>query len=126
MFRERGLELREVPMQPDGMDVDALERLCVELRGRLKLVCVMRHTHTQIPAEPVSRRSALLWRPPPRDDVACEQCGGRAEQDHGWIEWVRRTAGWKGCTTTYLLQSILTDCWVHRTAATATGIAAFP
>jgi DNA-binding transcriptional MocR family regulator len=38
MFRERGLNLREVPLQSDGMDLDALERLVVELDGKCKLV----------------------------------------------------------------------------------------
>jgi DNA-binding transcriptional MocR family regulator len=38
MFRERGLNLREVPLQKDGMDLDALEKLVVELDGKCKLV----------------------------------------------------------------------------------------
>lgn len=38
MFRERGLHLRDVPIQPDGMDLDALEKLVVELDGQCKLV----------------------------------------------------------------------------------------
>ena len=38
MFRERGLNLREVDIQPDGMDLDALERTVVELEGKVKLV----------------------------------------------------------------------------------------
>eukprot|EP00658_Telonema_sp_P-2_P057128 TRINITY_DN4558_c0_g1_i1.p1 TRINITY_DN4558_c0_g1~~TRINITY_DN4558_c0_g1_i1.p1 ORF type:complete len:364 (+),score=107.22 TRINITY_DN4558_c0_g1_i1:163-1254(+) len=38
MFRERGLELREVPIEEDGMDVDALEKLCIELKGAVKIV----------------------------------------------------------------------------------------
>jgi len=38
MFRERGLELREVGMQSDGMDLDALEALCQKEGGKVKLV----------------------------------------------------------------------------------------
>lgn len=38
MFRERGLNLREVDIQSDGMDLDALEKQCVELDGKVKLV----------------------------------------------------------------------------------------
>ncbi|MEM7255578.1 MAG: PLP-dependent aminotransferase family protein [Pseudomonadota bacterium] len=38
MFRERGLQLREVPMEMDGMDLDRLERVVAELDGRCKLV----------------------------------------------------------------------------------------
>ena len=38
MFRERGLNLREVDIQPDGMDLDALEKICQELEGKVKLV----------------------------------------------------------------------------------------
>ena len=38
MFRERGLVLREVPLEDDGMDVDALEKLCEEMGGKVKLV----------------------------------------------------------------------------------------
>lgn len=38
MFLERGLNLREVPLQTDGMDLDALEHLVVELDGKCKLV----------------------------------------------------------------------------------------
>ena len=38
MFRERGLNLREVPMEADGMNLDALERVVRELDGRCKLV----------------------------------------------------------------------------------------
>ncbi len=38
MFRERGLNLREVDMQDDGMDLDALEKTVVELAGKVKLV----------------------------------------------------------------------------------------
>ena len=38
MFRERGLNLREVDIQPDGMDLDALEQIVIELEGKVKLV----------------------------------------------------------------------------------------
>jgi len=38
MFRERGLKLREVPIQADGMDLDALEKAVIELNGKCKLV----------------------------------------------------------------------------------------
>jgi len=38
MFRERGLELRDVGMQEDGMDLDALEALCQKEAGKVKLV----------------------------------------------------------------------------------------
>jgi len=38
MMQERGLELREVLMQPDGMDLDALEALCDKEGGKVKLV----------------------------------------------------------------------------------------
>ena len=38
MFKERGLNLREVPIQNDGMDLDALEKVVVELDGKCKLV----------------------------------------------------------------------------------------
>jgi 2-aminoadipate transaminase len=38
IFRERGLNLREVPLQNDGMDLDVLENLVVELDGKCKLV----------------------------------------------------------------------------------------
>jgi 2-aminoadipate transaminase len=38
MFRERGLRLRDVPIQSDGMDLDALERVVIELDGKCKLV----------------------------------------------------------------------------------------
>jgi DNA-binding transcriptional MocR family regulator len=38
MFRERGLNLREVDIQPDGMDLDALEKTVQELDGKVKLV----------------------------------------------------------------------------------------
>ena len=38
MFRERGLKLREVALEPDGMDLDALEKTVVELAGKCKLV----------------------------------------------------------------------------------------
>ena len=31
MFRERGMELREVPIESDGMDIDALEKLVKSL-----------------------------------------------------------------------------------------------
>jgi 2-aminoadipate transaminase len=38
MFRERGLNLREVDIQSDGMDLDALEQIVQELDGKVKLV----------------------------------------------------------------------------------------
>jgi DNA-binding transcriptional MocR family regulator len=38
MFRERGLRLREVPIQPDGMDLDALEEVLKEEEGKVKMV----------------------------------------------------------------------------------------
>ena len=38
MFVERGLELQEVPCQSDGMDMDALEAMCIAQNGRVKLV----------------------------------------------------------------------------------------
>ena len=38
MFRERGMALKEVPLQPDGMDLDALEALCEAEGGKVKLV----------------------------------------------------------------------------------------
>lgn len=38
MFRERGLELREVPIQPDGIDIEALEALLQAEGERIKLL----------------------------------------------------------------------------------------
>lgn len=38
MFRERGLHLKDVAVEPDGMDLDALEQLVVDLDGKCKLV----------------------------------------------------------------------------------------
>jgi len=38
MFKERGLRLREVPIQPDGMDMDALEEVLKEEGGKVKMV----------------------------------------------------------------------------------------
>mmetsp|Transcript_6189 Transcript_6189/g.10809 ORF Transcript_6189/g.10809 Transcript_6189/m.10809 type:complete len:362 (+) Transcript_6189:106-1191(+) len=38
MFRNRGLRLLEVPIQEDGMDLDALEKLCETEGGKVKLV----------------------------------------------------------------------------------------
>lgn len=38
MFRNRGLELMEVPIQSDGMDMDALEKLLVAQGGKVKIV----------------------------------------------------------------------------------------
>jgi len=38
MFRERGLQLKEVPMQPDGMDLDELEKILSASGGKVKLV----------------------------------------------------------------------------------------
>merc|ERR1712166_816933 len=38
MFKERGLRLREVPIQQDGMDMDALEEVLKEEGGKVKLV----------------------------------------------------------------------------------------
>jgi len=38
MFRERGLRLREVPIQLDGMDLDALEEVLKQEGGKVKLV----------------------------------------------------------------------------------------
>ena len=38
MFRERGLNLREVDIHSDGMDLDALEKVVQELDGKVKLV----------------------------------------------------------------------------------------
>lgn len=38
MVRDRGMDLLGVPMQEDGMDVDALERLLKEHPGRIKVV----------------------------------------------------------------------------------------
>ncbi|MBT6276072.1 MAG: PLP-dependent aminotransferase family protein [Chromatiales bacterium] len=38
MFREQGLNLREVPLEDDGMDLNALEKVVVELDGKCKLV----------------------------------------------------------------------------------------
>jgi len=38
MFRDRGLELAEVPIQADGMDLDALEATLKEQGGKVKLV----------------------------------------------------------------------------------------
>jgi DNA-binding transcriptional MocR family regulator len=41
MFRERGLHLKDVGVEPDGMDLDALEELVVKLQGKCKLVYTM-------------------------------------------------------------------------------------
>ena len=38
IMRERGLELAEVPIEADGMDLDALDALCKEKAGKVKLV----------------------------------------------------------------------------------------
>jgi DNA-binding transcriptional MocR family regulator len=38
MFRDRGLELMEVPIEADGMDLVALEKTCKEQGGKVKLV----------------------------------------------------------------------------------------
>mmetsp|Transcript_52631 Transcript_52631/g.125740 ORF Transcript_52631/g.125740 Transcript_52631/m.125740 type:complete len:362 (-) Transcript_52631:96-1181(-) len=38
MFRNRGLNLMEVPIQEDGMDMDALEKLCQSEGEKIKLV----------------------------------------------------------------------------------------
>ena len=61
MFRERDLELREVPIEADGMDLDALEKLCVELGGRVKIVYQCRFITTQ-PAHDVQREAERLMR----------------------------------------------------------------
>lgn len=45
MFRERGLQLREVPLESDGMDVDALEKLCEECAGKVKIVYTVPINH---------------------------------------------------------------------------------
>ncbi|CAE7552109.1 unnamed protein product [Symbiodinium sp. CCMP2456] len=38
MARDQGLELKGVPMYEDGMDLDALEQVCKESMGKVKLV----------------------------------------------------------------------------------------
>jgi len=38
MARNRDMELKGVPMQPDGMDLDALEKVCQECGGKVKMV----------------------------------------------------------------------------------------
>ena len=38
MMRERGLVLKEVPLHADGMDVEALDKLCTEEAGKVKVV----------------------------------------------------------------------------------------
>jgi len=38
MIRDRGMDLTGVPMQKDGMDLDALERVLIEKQGKVKLV----------------------------------------------------------------------------------------
>lgn len=38
MFRNHGLNLMEVPIEPDGMDLNALEKVLVEQGGKVKLV----------------------------------------------------------------------------------------
>lgn len=38
MFKERGLNLLEVPIESDGMDMEALEKLCLEQEGKIKVV----------------------------------------------------------------------------------------
>jgi len=38
MLRDRGMDLLGVPMQDDGMDLDALEEHCIKQEGKVKLV----------------------------------------------------------------------------------------
>ena len=57
MFRERGLKLREVPMEADGMDLDALEHVVAELNGGCKLVYTIpiHHNPTGVSMSQVKR-----------------------------------------------------------------------
>jgi len=50
MFKNRGLNLLEVPIESDGMDLVALEKHCVEQKGKVKLVysVVVHHNPTGI------------------------------------------------------------------------------
>lgn len=44
MFRERGLILKEVPIENDGMNLDELEKIVTEMKGKVTLVyCVPVH-----------------------------------------------------------------------------------
>jgi len=61
MFKNRGLNLLEVPILSDGMDLDALEKVCTEQKGKVKLVytvCV-HHNPTGV-TMPNAKREQLL------------------------------------------------------------------
>lgn len=50
MFKNRGLNLLEVPIESDGMDMAALEKVCIEQKGKVKLVysVVVHHNPTGV------------------------------------------------------------------------------
>merc|ERR1712025_685173 len=61
MFRNRGLNLCEVPIEPDGMDMVALEKVLKEKGGKVKLVytvCV-HHNPTGITMSNAKRTKLL-------------------------------------------------------------------
>lgn len=61
MMRNRGLNLLEVPIQADGMDLDALEKLCEQQGGKIKLVytVAVHHNPTGITMSNAKRERLL-------------------------------------------------------------------